>query len=95
MLRRTAFTLLAAASLTACFHKSGADGFKMISAAELTAERTAGSKVVVLDANEPDFRGKHGVIPDAILLTHFRDYDPKELPAEKDTPLVFYCANHL
>jgi rhodanese-related sulfurtransferase len=48
----------------------------------------------VLDANGADFRKQHGVIPGAVLLTHFQKYDAaKELPAAKDTKLVFYCAN--
>lgn len=51
-------------------------------------------KVTVLDANNGDFRKQHGIIPGATLLTHFNKYDPaKELPAAKDSKLVFYCAN--
>ncbi len=51
-------------------------------------------KVTVLDANGGDFRQQHGVIPGAVLLTHFNQYDAaKELPAAKDAKLVFYCAH--
>jgi rhodanese-related sulfurtransferase len=51
-------------------------------------------KVTVLDANGEDFRKQNGIIPGAILLTHFKKYDAaKELPAAKDARLVFYCAN--
>jgi rhodanese-related sulfurtransferase len=51
-------------------------------------------KVVVLDANGDDFRKQHGIIPGATLLTHFNKYEAdKELPAAKDSKLVFYCAN--
>lgn len=51
-------------------------------------------KVTVLDANGGDFRKQHGIIPGATLLTHFNKYDAaKELPAAKDSKLVFYCAN--
>lgn len=51
-------------------------------------------KVTVLDANGADFRKQNGIIPGAVLLTHFQKYDAaKELPAAKDARLVFYCAN--
>ncbi|PTL84397.1 rhodanese-like domain-containing protein [Vitiosangium sp. GDMCC 1.1324] len=51
-------------------------------------------KVTVLDANGADFRKQNGIIPGAVLLTHFQKYDvAKELPATKDSKLVFYCAN--
>jgi rhodanese-related sulfurtransferase len=53
-------------------------------------------KVTVLDANNGDFRKQNGIIPGATLLTHFNKYDPaKELPAAKDSKLVFYCSNTL
>ncbi|HYO57185.1 rhodanese-like domain-containing protein [Archangium sp.] len=51
-------------------------------------------KVTVLDANNADFRKQNGIIPGAVLLTHFQKYDAaQELPAAKDAKLVFYCAN--
>lgn len=47
-----------------------------------------------VDANSGEFRTKNGVIPGAILLTSSGSYDAaKELPADKTTPLVFYCSN--
>lgn len=47
-----------------------------------------------VDANGKDTRSKYGVIPGAILLTSYSEYDAnKELPGKKDQPLVFYCAN--
>jgi hypothetical protein len=50
----------------------------------------------VLDANDKEFREKNGVIPGAKLLSSFDRYDiQKELPANKDAPLVFYCSNRL
>ena len=52
--------------------------------------------VTVLDANDPEFRAKNGVIPGARLLSSFDGYDvKKELPPTKDAPLVFYCSNTL
>ena len=47
----------------------------------------------VLDANTPAVRTRNGAIPGATLLTHYRDYELAELPADKARPLVFYCAN--
>jgi rhodanese-related sulfurtransferase len=51
-------------------------------------------KATVLDANFDQFRKANGVIPGALMLTSFNKYDvAKELPAAKDSKLVFYCAN--
>jgi rhodanese-related sulfurtransferase len=51
-------------------------------------------KVAVFDANGTDFRKQNGIIPGAVLLSHYQKYDAaKELPAAKDSKLVFYCAN--
>lgn len=52
-----------------------------------------GAKVAVLDANGDATRASKGVIPGATLLSSYREYDLKELPAEKDTKLVFYCGS--
>lgn len=64
---------------------------------EVTVDQLAAlqkeKKAVVLDANQPDFRTKNGVIPDAKLLSSAVKYDAKELPEAKDSKLVFYCAN--
>ena len=39
---------------------------------------------------------KNGVIAGAKLLSSFDHYDiQKELPADKNAPLVFYCSNRL
>lgn len=52
------------------------------------------AKLAILDANNEKIRKEEGVIPGAKLLSSFKEYDLKtELPAEKDTTLVFYCAN--
>jgi rhodanese-related sulfurtransferase len=50
-------------------------------------------KATVLDANQLQFRKENGVIPGAVLLTSFNKYEVKELPAAKDSKLVFYCAS--
>ena len=58
------------------------------------AKLTKTKEAVFVDANSAETRSKHGVIPGAVLLTSYTEYDPsKELPAAKDKKLVFYCAN--
>jgi rhodanese-related sulfurtransferase len=71
--------------------------FRLIEVPELEAmQKDARPPVTVLDANDVEFRQKNGVIPGARLLTSFKDYDlKKELPANHDAPLVFYCSNRL
>ncbi|HZY59963.1 MAG TPA: hypothetical protein VFE56_09380, partial [Candidatus Binataceae bacterium] len=71
----------------------GDAGFKVIHVTDLTAMRAKpGAKVVVYDANPPDVREEEGVIPSAHLLSSSGSYDvASELPADKSTPLVFYC----
>jgi len=50
--------------------------------------------VAVFDANREEFRAKNGIIPGAKLLSSSSGYDvEKELPAQKDAALVFYCAS--
>jgi hypothetical protein len=73
----------------------GDAGFKVIHVTDLTAMRAKpGAKVVVYDANPPDVREEEGVIPGAHLLSSSGSYDvASELPADKSTPLVFYCHN--
>ena len=48
------------------------------------------------DANSDETRGKLGVIPGAVLLSSYRDYDAAvELPGDKSTQLVFYCHSEM
>jgi rhodanese-related sulfurtransferase len=51
------------------------------------------SEAVAVDANNPGTRERFGVIPDARMLSSSSSYDLGELPADKSTTLVFYCAN--
>ncbi len=52
------------------------------------------NKAKVFDVNGSETRAKMGVIPGAVLLTSAAKFDPaKELPATKDSKLVFYCAS--
>jgi len=45
----------------------------------------------IVDANGAETRQQMGVVPGAVLLTSSHDYALSELPAAKDTKLVFYC----
>ena len=52
--------------------------------------------VALFDANDSSFRNKEGIIPGAKLLSSFNHYDiQKELPADKNAPVVFYCTDRL
>lgn len=46
-----------------------------------------------VDANGDSTRTAQGVIPGAVLLTSSSQYAVSELPKDKATRLVFYCAN--
>ena len=98
VLTKAAFVLLACTSV-APVASHAADGskekFDLINSAqlkEMMASTTA--KVAVFDANNSNTRTKEGIIPGAKLLTSFNDYNvATELPADKSTHVVFYCAN--
>lgn len=71
--------------------------FRMIEVSDLESmQQDSKSRPTLLDANDAEFREKNGVIPGAKLLSSFNRYDlVRELPADKDAPLVFYCADRL
>jgi rhodanese-related sulfurtransferase len=46
-----------------------------------------------VDCNDAQTREKFGVIPGAVLLSSTSEFKLTELPADKATKLVFYCAN--
>lgn len=94
-LPRLAVGVLLAAGLAVAAEPK--EKFRLIEVSELEAmQKDARAPVTVLDANDVEFRQKNGVIPGARLLSSFKDYDlKKELPANHDAPLVFYCSNRL
>jgi hypothetical protein len=94
-LPRLAVGVLLAAGLAVAAEPK--EKFRLIEVPELEAmQKDARAPVTVLDANDVEFRQKNGVIPGAKLLSSFKDYDlKKELPANHDAPLVFYCSNRL
>ncbi len=71
------------------------DKFKIINVDDLTKLiNDPSSHVNIYDANGPGLRNTAGVIPGAHLLTSDDSYDvAKELPANKNALLVFYCAD--
>jgi rhodanese-related sulfurtransferase len=76
-------------------NKEGPDQFQIIHVADL-AKLMADpvSKVQIFDANHSSTRENFGVIPGAHLLTSSDNYEvAKELPADKNARLVFYCAD--
>lgn len=89
-----AVTLAAPAAVFACEgegHMAEAAP-KKVTVPEL-AKLTSAKQATVVDANNNEFRSKNGVIPGAILLTSSSEFALTELPAAKDTKVVFYCAN--
>lgn len=66
--------------------------FKTATVAEV-AKLHESKAAAIFDANTPEWRTKEGIIPGAKLLSSAVSYDvAKELPAQKDAKLVFYCA---
>ncbi len=48
----------------------------------------------LVDANGQSTRSEYGVIPGAILLSDYHDYDvASELPTDKNAKLAFYCSS--
>jgi rhodanese-related sulfurtransferase len=91
---RLAFVCLVVA-LAGCAGRDepAADGFKSLGVDDVVALRSGG-KAAVLDANGDDTRAREGIVPGAVLLSSYKQYDvEKELPPDKGTALVFYCAN--
>ena len=76
-------------------NKEGPDNFQIIHVADLAKLMAApSSKVQVYDANHASTRERFGVIAGAHLLSSYDNYDvARELPADKNTKLVFYCAD--
>jgi hypothetical protein len=53
----------------------------------------AANEAKPVDCNGDSLRKKLGVVPGAILVTDDDSYAASELPADKATKLVFYCAD--
>lgn len=70
------------------------EGFNLIHVADLEQWlKTESDNVHVFDANNESTRTKEGVIPTAQALPSSSHYDVATLPADKNSKVVFYCAN--
>jgi rhodanese-related sulfurtransferase len=96
-MRTLLLALALAGAATGCSRTSDpAAGSKEANVATVTVDELdtmlAKHECQPVDANGEGTRKKLGVIPGAVLLSE-DVFNPKELPADKSKPLVFYCAN--
>lgn len=96
-MRIALLSLLALLLVPVFAHAEDAPKFKLIHVDDLVKlQQDPRSRVQVFDANDAEFRAQNGIIPGAKLLSSFNKYDvARELPADKKTPLVFYCVSRL
>lgn len=102
-MKRVLLAVLLAVAATGCSRSAPADDRAALQAAETKVDDhvnvadlagwVAKGACKAVDANGEGTRAHMGVIPGAILLSDYRQYDLGELPADKATRLVFYCAN--
>lgn len=86
------FAAIVAALSAGC--RSAGTELPIISVDQLAALLSQKADVTVVDANAQSTRNEFGVIPGAVLLSSYADYDiATELPSDKDGKLVFYCAS--
>ena len=71
------------------------DRFKTIHIADFENLLGQDKTVAVFDANDESTRSHVGLIHGAHALSTYDKYAESELPADKKTPLVFYCANKM
>lgn len=91
---RQALVLLLAVWSLALPARAEKPKFKLIHVADLAAALKSETPPAVYDANTASTREHVGTVPTARLLSSSSKFDAaKELPADKKTPLVFYCAN--
>lgn len=102
-MKRTLMTLALAASFIVPAAALACDGMghqqasmepKKVTIEEL-ASWTKEKKATPIDANGEKTRATKGVIPGAVLLTSSSQYAVTELPKDKGSKLVFYCANEM
>jgi len=104
-MRKLLLTALASAALAGC-SKADSNADKPAPAArptdhdsvpamtvdEVDAALTA-KQAIAIDCNNERMRKRMGTIPGAILISDDASYPASELPADKTTKLVFFCAN--
>lgn len=69
-----------------------ADDVPTMTVDELAAALDA-KQATPVDCNSERTRKKLGVVPGAIAISDEEEFGPSELPADKTTKLVFYCAD--
>jgi rhodanese-related sulfurtransferase len=88
--RVSILVLLASLGLAGC--RADLSGLQTASVEELASWNAQHADLTICDANSADTRERYGVIPGAVLLSNYRDYEPvTELPADTGAKLVFYC----
>lgn len=99
-MKRTLMSLAVVVSLAVPAAALACEGDHMAKAAEpqkatvaQVAQWTKAKKAIPVDANGKQTRETQGVIPGAVLLTSSSQYAVTELPADKNSKLVFYCAS--
>lgn len=81
---------LALPCLIAC--RADLSDLQVLSVEEVAARSESGELLTFCDANNADTRERYGVVPGAVLLSNYRDYEAEaELPLDRDATLVFYC----
>jgi rhodanese-related sulfurtransferase len=86
--------LAALAALAGC--RPDLTGLVVVGVDEVASWQTSRGDFTLLDANNDDTRARFGVIPGALLLSSYRDYDAAaELPGDKGRTLVFYCHSEM
>jgi hypothetical protein len=68
------------------------DSLPTMTVDEVDAALTA-KQAVAVDCNSERTRKRLGVLPGAIVVSDEETFAASELPADKATKLVFYCAN--
>lgn len=93
-------TVLGLGAIAGCSKSKASEGAATTEAAKIAAvsidqldTMLASGQCTAVDANGDATRKKMGVIPKAILLKDSDAFDASQLPADKQKPLVFYCAN--
>ena len=86
--------------LLACFTLAGCEadlsGLQIMEVDDLKAWQARRADLTICDANSEKTRQRFGVIPGAVLLSDYRDYDPSvELPGDKHATVVFYCHSEM
>ena len=76
-------------ALPAC--RADLSDLQIASVEQVAAWSASGEELTFCDANNSDTRERFGVVPGAVLLTSYRDYNvAAELPSDPETTLVFY-----